>query len=359
MDKGIKEQGKLKGLDVFSEVLKTPGVSGYEGPIREKIRGLLADHVKVERPETIREDNIGNLIYSIENEGPSIGLVAHMDEIGLVVSNIEEDGYLRIKKIGGVPDPLLPGRHVNIHTEEGPINGVIGHKPPHLTTDKDKKDEVSPWTSIRVDVGASSAEEVKELGIDVPDPITFQKNLKRLNGTMISGRALDNRIGSFALLESLRRLKDEDLNVNASYVWSVQEEIGLRGAKVVANTLKPDYVIALDTYTTTDMPGIEEFYKPIKFGQGPVLRMVDDRAISSPRLVDYFKDLAQEKDIPVQYGVTGGTTDGMALQESGCLAISIGVPVRYSHSTVECGDWSDVRNLIELITEGVKELPLG
>ncbi|MBS3782028.1 MAG: M42 family metallopeptidase, partial [Candidatus Thermoplasmatota archaeon] len=289
--------------------------------------------------------------------GPEVALVAHMDEIGMVVSNIEDNGYLRIKKIGGVLDPLLTGRHVKIHTNQGPINGVIGHKPPHLTTEKDDKDEVTPWTKTHVDVGADSAEEVREMGIDVPDPITFDKKLRRLGKNVISGRGLDNRIGSFALLEVLKKLKDQELEVNLSSIWSVQEEIGLRGAKVVANTRNPEYVIALDTYTTSDAPGVEEFYKPIKFGEGPVLRMVDTRAISSPKLVDHFKDVAEESDIPYQYGVTGGTTDGMALQESGCLTLSIGVPVKYSHSTVECADWRDVRNLIELITEGIQELP--
>lgn len=347
---------KLEGLDVFEQVLKTPGVSGYEDPIRDKIRGLIADYVEIEDLDDLREDNIGNLIYESKTEKPEVALVAHMDEIGLVVSNIEDNGYLRIKKIGGVPDPLLPGRQVTIHTDNGPINGVIGHRPPHLRTGEGDDDEVTPWTKTHVDVGADSKEEVEELGIDVPDPITFDKELRRLKDEVISGRGLDNRIGSYALLEVLKHLKDEDLDVDPSMIWSVQEEIGLRGAKVVANTRDPEYVIALDTYTTTDMPGIEEFYKPIKFGEGPVLRMVDTRAISSPKMVEHFKEVAEEKGIPYQYGVTGGTTDGMALQESGCLAVSIGVPVKYSHSTVECGDWKDVLKLIELITEGVKEL---
>ncbi len=348
---------KLAGLDIFEQVLKSPGVAGYEGPIRDKIRGLLADHVQVEDPDSIEEDNIGNLTYEIKNEGPEVALVAHMDEIGMVVSNIEDDGYLRIKKIGGVLDPLLPGRHVKIHTDEGPVNGVIGHRPPHLTTEKDDKDEVTPWTKTHVDVGADSAEEVKEMGIDVPHPITFDKKLRRLHGEVVSGRGLDNRIGSFALLETLKKLQNKDLDIDLSAIWSVQEEIGLRGAKVVANTRDPEYVIALDTYTTSDAPGVEEFYKPIKFGEGPVLRMVDTRAISSPKMVDHFKDAAEDAGIPYQYGVTGGTTDGMALQESGCLTLSIGVPVKYSHSTVECADWKDVRNLIDLIVEGVKRLP--
>ncbi len=348
---------KLEGMDIFEKILKTPGVAGYEEPIREKIRGLIADYVEVKDPKSIEEDNIGNLIYEIENPGPEVAVVAHMDEIGMVVSNIEEEGYLRIKKIGGVLDPLLAGRHVKVHTKEGPINGVIGHRPPHLTTEEDDKDEITPWTKTHVDVGAESAEEVKEMGIDVPDPITFDKKLRRLEGEVISGRGLDNRIGSFALLEVLNNLKDEELDIDLSTIWSVQEEIGLRGAKVVANTRNPEYVIALDTYTTSDAPGIEEFYKPIKFGEGPVLRMVDTRAISSPKLVDHFKGVAEDAGIPYQYGVTGGTTDGMALQESGCVTLSIGVPVKYSHSTVECADWRDVRNLIELITEGIRKLP--
>ncbi len=351
---------KLDGLDLFTDILKTPGVAGYEDSIREKIRGLIAE--QADDPENIREDNIGNLIYEMGNTEaePKVALVAHMDEIGLVVSNIDDDGYIRIKKIGGVLDPLLSGRHVKIHTKEGSVNGVIGHKPPHLTTDKDKDDETTPWTKTYVDVGADSAEEVKDMGIDVPDPITFDKKLRRLNDHVVSGRALDNRVGCYALFEVMKNFisKNAPANVSPSFIWSVQEEIGLRGAKVVANTMDPDYVIALDTYSTSDMPGVEQFYKPIMFGEGPVLRMVDSRAISSPKMVDHFKDVAEKMEIPYQYGVTGGTTDGMALQESGCLAVAIGIPVRYSHTTVECGDWRDIKGLIELVTEGVRELPV-
>ncbi|MGM0404726.1 MAG: M42 family metallopeptidase [Thermoplasmatota archaeon] len=349
---------RLEGLDEFEQILKTPGVSGYEDPIRHKIAGLIADQVEGSNPKNIREDNIGNLIYEKSGDEPHVAMVAHMDEIGMVVSNIEDDGFLRIKKIGGVKDSLLPGRHVTIHTEKGPINGVIGHKAPHLTTDADDKDEVVSWTKTYVDVGASSKEEAEKMGIDVPDPIVFMKPLRLMNDKIIAGRALDNRIGCFGLLGALRELINDGPSFKQSYVWSVQEEIGLRGAKVVGNTLKPDYVIALDTYTTSDSPGLESFYKPIDLGGGPVLRMVDARAIATPKMVRHFKDVAKENDIPFQYGVTGGTTDGMALQESGCLTISIGVPVRYSHSTVECAHWDDVLNLAKLISAGVRELPL-
>ncbi len=349
---------RLEGLDEFEQILKTPGVSGYEDPIRDKIAGLIADQVEASDPKNIREDNIGNLIYEKSGDEPHVAMVAHMDEIGMVVSNIEDDGFLRIKKIGGVKDSLLPGRHVTIHTEKGPVNGVIGHKAPHLTTDADKKDEVVSWTKTYVDVGASSKEEAEKMGIDVPDPIVFMKPLRLMNDKIVAGRALDNRIGCFGLLGALRELLKDGPSFKQSYVWSVQEEIGLRGAKVVGNTLKPDYVIALDTYTTSDSPGLESFYKPIELGGGPVLRMVDARAIATPKLVRHFKKVAKENDIPFQYGVTGGTTDGMALQESGCLTISIGVPVRYSHSTVECAHWDDVLNLVKLISAGVRELPL-
>jgi len=341
-----------KGFETFKEIIQTPGVSGYEDQIREKMKELVSKFGET------REDNIGNLILEIDGKGPHVAMVAHMDEIGMVVSNIEENGYLRIMKIGGIKDSLLLGRHVTIHTHDGPVNGVIGHKAPHLTTDTDKKDEITPWTSIHVDVGAESDEEVKEMGIDVPDPITFNKPLRELKGKKFTGRALDNRIGCFALFETLKLLAESDTDMKLSFVWSVQEEIGLRGAKVVANTLKPDYVVAVDTYTTSDSPGLESFYKPIKLGEGPVLRMVDVRAIASPKMARHFRDVADEQKIPYQYGVTGGTTDGMALQESGSMTISIGVPVKYSHSTVEVGHWDDVKTLPKLIAAGVKELPI-
>ncbi len=343
---------KMKGIEEFKELLMAPGVSGYEDDIRNKIEEKISEFGKT------RTDNIGNLHLDIPGKGPHAAIVAHMDEIGMVVSNIEDNGYLRVMKIGGVKDSLLLGRQVTIHTRAGPVNGVIGHKAPHLTTDDDKKDEIVSWTNTYVDVGASSYDEVKELGIDVPDQITFRPTMRRLKGEMITGRPFDNRIGCYGLIEALKMLSKEEYDLKLSFVWSVQEEIGLRGARVVANTLKPDYVIALDTYTSSDSPGLKSFYKPIKLGQGPVLRMVDVRVISSPRFIKHFKESAEEDNIPYQYGVTGGTTDGMALQESGSLTMSIGVPVRYSHSTVEVAHWSDVQNLPRLLAAGVRRLPL-
>ncbi len=343
---------ELKGIEEFKELLMAPGVSGYEDDIRNKIEEIISEFGKT------KTDNIGNLHLDIPGDGPHVAIVAHMDEIGMVVSNIEDNGYLRVMKIGGVKDSLLLGRQITIHTRNGPVNGVIGHKAPHLTTDDDKKDEIVSWTNTYVDVGASSYEEVKELGVDVPNPITFLPGLRRLNGGFVTGRPFDNRIGCYGLIEALRILSGEDTDLKLSFVWSVQEEIGLRGARVVANTLKPEYVIALDTYTSSDSPGLKSFYKPIKLGGGPVLRMVDVRVISSPRLIRHFKESGDGDNIPYQYGVTGGTTDGMALQESGSLTVSVGVPVRYSHSTVEVAHWSDIRNLPRLLAAGVRRLPL-
>ncbi len=340
----------MKGLDVFEKIIKAPGVSGYEEPVREAIKEIVSQYGDT------RVDNMGNLILELPGDGPHIAVVAHMDEIGMVVSNIEEDGYLRVMKIGGVKDSLLLGRHVTIHTESGSVNGVIGHKAPHLTTDKDKKDEIVPWTSTFVDIGVSSKEEAEKMGVDVPNPITFLKPFRKLGKDVISGRGLDNRVGCYALIKLAEKLAGA--NKHISLVWSVQEEIGLRGAKVVGNTLKPDYVIAVDTYTTSDSPGLKSFYKPIKFGEGPVLRMVDIRAIASPKMVKHFRKVGEGNNIPFQYGVTGGTTDGMALQEHGALTISIGVPVRYSHSTVECANWKDISGLVELLECGIKELPI-
>ncbi|MFO7991020.1 MAG: M42 family metallopeptidase [Thermoplasmata archaeon] len=343
---------ELKGIEELKKLLGTKGISGYEGPIRNTIKEMVS-----ELGET-REDNIGNLILEKPGDGPHIAVVAHMDEIGLVVSNIEDNGYLRIMKIGGVKDSLLEGRPVTIHTEAGPVNGIIGHKAPHLKTSSDEEEKITPWTKTRVDIGASSKEEARKMGVDVPNPITFNSTFRRMGDKRFSSGSLDNRIGCYTLIRVARQLMTQDTNKRYSFVWSVQEEIGLRGAKVVANTLNPDYVIALDTYTTTDSPGIESFYKPIKLGSGPVIRMVDTRAISSPKMVEHFKNVAERNGIPYQYGVTGGTTDGMALQEGGGMMAALGVPVRYSHSTVECGHWGDVNNLYNLVAKGVSELPL-
>jgi putative aminopeptidase FrvX len=336
-------------IELLEELIRTPGISGYEDLIRDRIKK------EIEKYAETRIDTIGNLIATIGN-GKHIALIAHMDEIGLVVSNIDDKGTVRISKLGGIDDRILVSRAVEIHTKKGIVEGVIGLKPPHLMIDREEAKKTKRSEMLYLDVGTRTREETKGLGVELLNPITFKKHFSILNKNMICTRGIDNRAGCLALIEMLKLVYNKELGVKLSFVWSVQEEIGLRGAKVVANTMRPDYVLAVDTYTTTDAPDMPTHLEPVKLGEGPVLRLIDSRAIASPVLREMITKVAKEYDIPLQLGITGGTTDGAAVQECGALTMPLGIPLRYTHSLVECCHKNDLENLIRLLTRTIEEI---
>jgi len=213
---------------VLEEMIRVPGVSGFEEEIRDYIRG------KVKKmglqPE---EDNIGNLIVTLDGKGPSVIFIAHMDELGLLVTKIEGDGSLRIRKVGGIDDRTLVGRVVEVKTQKGTISGVIGLKPPHLMTESDDKKKVVGWEDIRVDLGTRTKKETEKLGVRVLDTIVLKKDVTYLGPDLICARGVDDRAGCAVLLDALEKLRKKRLPLKLTFVWSVQEETGLKGAKVV------------------------------------------------------------------------------------------------------------------------------
>ena len=332
----------------LEEVVRLPGVSGYEDEVRKYIR----ERVGV----PTREDAMGNLILEMGGgKGQSIAIVAHMDEVGLIVSNILDDGNLKFKVIGGIYDQMLAARSVEIHTPKGVVRGAIGYNAPHLSVGRDAK-EVITWDKLVIDIGTRSRKETEDMGVKFLSPVIIKKDFFTVNKEMVCSRALDNRVGVLALLKVFDNLRKMKFKGKVSLIWTVQEEIGLRGANVIANTMDFDYVIALDTYSTTDSPGLEKFYQPVFLGKGPVLRMVDVRMIASPKFRAKIEALAKKEKIPLQYGVTGGSTDGAIMQTSGAITMPIGIPMRYTHSATEIVHMGDLANLIKLLTATVKEL---
>lgn len=342
--------GKL--YEDLKEVVMLPGVSGYEDKVRDYVRRYVGKGFAFE------EDSVGNLILNMgtaKGKAPSIAVVAHMDEVGLVVSNILDNGQVKFKVIGGIYDQMLAARPVEIHTRKGIVRGAVGFNAPHLSIGRDPK-EVMTWDKLVIDIGARSKEEAEKLGVAFLDPIVIKKDYFEVNKKMVCSRSLDNRVGVTALLKLFDNLKKSKFKGRVCLIWSVQEEIGLRGATVIANTRKFDYVIALDTYSTTDSPGLDKYYQPVMLGEGPVLRLVDVRMIASPKFRKLIDKIAKAKKIPLQYGVTGGSTDGAAMQTSGALTMPIGIPMRYTHSATEMVHLDDLNNLIKLLTETVKEI---
>ncbi|MFX1510476.1 MAG: M42 family metallopeptidase [Promethearchaeota archaeon] len=341
-------------LELMQWLLASTGVSGYEGPIREAIRESIGDIL------SLKSDSLGNLYASVGKGDPHILMIAHMDELGFVVTHIEDNGCLRFRKIGGIDDRLLPSRPVIIHTQSGPVRGVIGMVPPHLMIDRAQMKQVVPWQELQIDLCTRSREETEALDVRLLDPITFQKDSFILQGKYLCGRAIDDRFGCAILIQLAKAFAKKDLDRKITFVWSVQEEVGLHGATVIGNRFTPDIVLAIDSYATGDAPDVPYHLAPVTLGAGPVLRLHDNRAIASTELRKQFEVIAEKASIPLQVGATGGGTDGAAIQRAGMGAhmMAISVAVRYLHSTVEICHLDDLDNLFVLLKTAIKKLKL-
>lgn len=340
--------------ELLEEMIKVPGVSGFEDDIRDCIRE------KIEAMGlNATEDNLGDLLVTLGDKGPSVVMIAHMDELGLIVSKIEEDGSIRIRKVGGIDDRTLVGRVVEIKTQKGMVTGVLGLKPPHLMTDADDRKKVMTWQEVRVDVGTRSKKGTEKLGIRVLDPMVFKKDITYIGKDLICARAVDDRMGCAIILDVLEKLKDAKLPIKLTFAWSVQEETGLKGAKVIGFNLRPDYVFAVDTMTTTDGPCMGETFEKVLIGGGPAMRMFDNEAIASPKMRRLVEEVAKAAKIPLQYGTGGGATDGAAMQDFGCLMMPIGIAMRYTHSPVEIASIKDMENASKLLVKIAERIAKG
>jgi putative aminopeptidase len=354
----------MEGLDslrtLLVDLLKTPGVCGFEEPIRRKIQDLIRP--LVDRLET---DALGNLIATQEGQGERrVALFAHMDELGLVVSNSTSDGFLRFKTIGGLDDRILPSTHLTVLPGNGrEIAGVVGWAPPHLMTKGDKEAKRTlPAGEMLIDVGASNVEEIEALGIQVGDPIVFQKQISALANECLAARGMDNRAGCAVQIEVLAAMARIKEKPTVHYVFTVQEEYGLRGATAAGYALEPDLSLVVDTASAPDFPGIPPVYHgQFRLGGGPVLRLVDNRMITGRKWVRWAEDLARGKEIPMQRGVTGGSTDAAAVQlvRQGLGVLPICLPCRYTHSLVETVSLRDLNIAAALVQEMLIHFPEG
>ena len=333
-------------LELIKELIFTPGVSGWEDPVRDKVESMVSTYGRTE------VDPLGNLILTLGTGGKHVIFVAHMDEIGLVVSHIEDNGYVRFKKVGGIDDRVLVGRAVDIYPDGGPepVPGVIGLKPPHLMKDRAKEmSQVVKFEDMLIDLGTRSRGETEALGVTKLSPVILRKHFSVLANDTIATRGLDDRLGCAALIEMLERLDIAKLDHRITFAWSVQEELGLRGAYALGNRLHPDYAVAIDSCNTGDSPQVDFHLSAVRVGEGPVLRMFDRMAFASRTLMKRISETAAGQGIPLQVAVTGGTTDGAALQTFGTAMIPLSVPIRYVHSPTEVMSLADFDNLVELL----------
>ena len=335
-------------LTNLKQLSNTPGVSGDEGAVRRLILAALRDHV-----DEARVDTLGNVLAVKRARGRAklrVMLDAHMDEIGLMIFGANSDGTLRFRAVGGIDDRILPGKAVRVGPDQ--IPGVIGMPPVHLgrSTDTTKIEDLA------IDIGAASEEEAKR-AVSVGQMAVFDTEFRTWNGAA-SGKALDDRAGCAVLLEILH---GERLPVDILAAFTVQEEVGLRGAKVAAHTFDPDAAVAIDTTPANDLPSvIEQDVSPnTQLGHGPAIYVMTRRDLSDPRLVKHFIATGDALKIPYQIRQPGGggtNAGGIIPARSGVPTISVSVPARYLHSPASLIYLSDVRRTIELVRESVARL---
>ncbi len=341
-------------MELLKKLSELPGISGFEGEVVEVIKNELKDHV-----HRLEEDHLGNIIALKKGKPncPKIMLAAHMDEIGLMVRHIDKKGFIKFSKIGGINDQMIINQKVHIHTKKGPVVGVIGSKPPHRMKSSEKKKAIT-HDNMFIDIGASSKKEAEAL-LEIGDPITFQQELSQLQNSIVSGKALDNRIGCLVMIETLKRVKNE---CNIYAVGTVQEEVGLKGAKTSAFKINPDIAVALDVTVAGDHPGMKEDEAPIKIAKGPAVILTDAGGrgiITHSKIKDWLISASEEIDIPVQIEVSeGGTTDATSihLTREGIPAGVLSVPTRYIHSNVSIASMDDIEKTIQLLVHALEQI---
>ena len=318
------------------------GVSGNEEDISREIRIDLYKYI-----DWNDVDSMGNCINCTEGaaDGRRIIIASHMDEIGLMAKYIDDKGFIYFEGIGGWNWQTLLSQQMIF---DNGVIGVIGAKPPHVMSEEDRKQPAKDKTMF-IDVGATSRKQVEKMGIDVGSTAVFNTKFQSLANGFVTGKALDNRVGVVTMIEVMKKLD----TINTVFgIGTVQEEVGLKGARVAAENLRPDLAIVVDTGISGDHPGIE--WKEAGSATGKVSVTIADgagRGILVPKhIIDYVKKIADEESIAVDFAVSnGGTTDGMATHEIGVPTIVIAVPTRYIHSPVEVLQMGDVEKAIRLI----------
>ena len=352
----VSEAEKAQFFVILKKLSEAVGVSGHEFEVKRVIIEEISDVV-----DEWRVDSLGNIIALKKGggNGPKIMISAHMDEIGLMVTHIDKRGFLRFTGVGSWNERILPGQRVIVCAGDIKVRGVIGAKPPHLMTPEEKK-QVIEMKKLFIDIGATSSDEVKELGIKVGSIAVLDREVVRLGGTdRVTGKAFDDRVGVTSLIFALKLLSDVEHEAEVYSVFTVQEEIGLKGATVSAFAVKPDVGIAVDVTTANDIPEVDEKDWVTELGKGPAIKVMDKGNISHPKLRELLIKIAEEEKIPYQLEVLpGGATDAAAIMVSreGVPVATISIPCRYIHSPIEVLDLKDAVYASKLLAAFVKKL---
>ena len=326
----------------LDRLLETPTPSGFE----TRGQRVWIDYVS-EFADEVWTDDYGNAVAAYEGGETELALTGHADEVGFIVRRIDDDGFLRIGAIGGADRTVSKGQHVTIHADD-PVSGVVGQTAIHLRdTGKEEYDDIGEQY---VDVGATDREDAASL-VSVGDPVTFSTTVEDLHGSRLAARGMDNRIGVWAAAEGLRRAVENGVDATVYAVSTIQEEVGLQGARMVGFDLAPDAVVAVDVTHATDSPGVPgKRQGPVELGGGPV---VSRGSANHPTLVELARAAAEDAEIDVQLQAAGSRTgtdaDAFYTSSGGTPALNIGLPNRYMHTPVEVIDETDLRDLAALL----------
>lgn len=343
-------------IEFLRNYINNPSPTGYESAGQKIWLNYMQQY-----SDEYFTDNYGSVAAVINPKAPyKVVIEAHADEIGWAVHLITEDGFIYVERIGGSDHMIAPSKRVNIHTEKGIVKAVFGWPAIHTRHGKEDTPEIK---NIFIDCGCTSKKEVEKLGIKVGDPLTFDDDFMMLNENIFVGRALDNRIGGFMIAQVARLLKEnkKKLPFGLYVVNSVQEEVGLRGAQMMAHRIQPDVAIVTDVTHDSNTPMISKHLEgDLKLGRGPALTR--GPAVHN-NLLKLVVSTADKNKIPYQRDVasrsTGTDTDAFAYSGAGIPSCLVALPLRYMHTTVECAHRGDVENVIRLIYETLLQLKSG
>lgn len=342
-------------LQMLKDLAEAPGPSGFERPVREVMRRYLAPI------STVQTDNLGSIFGSHVGtaDGPRIAMVGHLDEIGLMVTRITDEGFIKFQTLGGWWEQVMLAQRMEIITRNGPILGLTGAKPPHVLP-ADERAKIVDKKAMYLDIGASSRAEAESWGIRPGDPIVPVGPFTQLrNPDMLMAKAWDNRMGCALAVGALQELVTGGHPNIAYAVGTVQEEVGLRGATTTTNMIAPDIGIALDTGIAGDLPGMKPEEAMGKLGGGPLMLLYDGSMIPHVGLRDLLMETAEDCGIPLQVdAMPGGGTDGgkMHIFGAGVPSVVLGVAVRHIHGASAIMHRRDFDQAVQLLAALVRRL---
>jgi endoglucanase len=347
--------------ELVLRLLAVDGISGFEEPMMRALVEELEPYCD-EVYDTPRGNIIG-IQKGTDPVAPAIALAAHTDQVGFIVFNIDETGFIRFRKVGGSVTRSILAHQMKLHGAKGVVYGVVGIKPGHITKPSEAN-IVPPIEEMYIDVGAKNRKEVHGMGIEIGNPITWNTKPLELANNFIAASGPDDRVGVATLIQVAKNLKDKPIPSTVYYVGTVEEEIGLRGAAVAMYDLDVQMAVAIDTCPAGWQPdvNIRDLYYEV--GKGPALHIGKagaTRRFGSQVLRRWLISAAEEAGIPYQSGFVHGGNDAHAIQQtkSGIPACTIAVPRRYSHSPVELFSWDDLDNLIKVLTKAIAGLDSG